>query len=638
MTSISKFALVLVFCIYAGVPLVWSETGKVLVVVQDLQNKPVQGVEIGIEGAGGLGVSGDDGKVLLSLSKDTSENDYISLQIVHSPRGKDLEILSPYDRRALVPSFRNKAENVVKVVVIQRGDLTVLQNGTVLRAFAEQLNKKNASKSSYKQAVDDSITSSGQAQAKAELEAVAKQYGLEPDELDKAIRAWGTKTTDAYDAGLAALYERNYDKATPDLQSSLRQREEKLASDQKAVGDDEKRVADAAFFLGYSLHGQGKYMDAVVAYQRTLQVQPNNSSVLNQVGSSLLDAGDYLGAERMFRRALDIDQKTSRPENPELARSLNNLGRVLVKRGKFAEAEQLLQRSLTINEWTLGHDNPIIAANLSNLAGVFLARGQYDKAKLLLEGALAIDQKTLGLGDLEVANDLDNLGTLAVNMGNSRGAENLYREALSIREAKLGQDHPLVAITQSNLGAALNYQHKFSEAEPLLVKALALKREKLPANGPTIATTLTNLSTSLAGMGQHEEAECLLQEARSIDEEALGRENPEVATDVYNLAHLLAGEKDYAGAERLFRQALAIDEKASESEYPSLEVARDLEGLASVLEASGHYAEAEERLGQLLAIEEIVFGSADANTKQTKGRLDNLHRLSSHSTPPTTKK
>jgi len=41
---------------------------------------------------------------------------------------------------------------------------------------------------------------------KANLAAAAKQYGLDPEELNKAIRSWGEKTTDTYEAGLAALY------------------------------------------------------------------------------------------------------------------------------------------------------------------------------------------------------------------------------------------------------------------------------------------------------------------------------------------------------------------------------------------------------------------------------------------------
>src|SRR5271165_3349324 len=285
MKHISRFVLLLAFCVHGGVALVWSETGKLLVLVQDAQKRPVKGVEIGVEGGGGSKVTGGDGKALLTLTKDTNENDWVSLQILHSPPGKDLAMLSPYDGRTLVPPFKNKAENFVRVVVIQRGDPTPLQNGTVVRAFAERINKANAPKSADKQAASES--------PKANLEAVAKQFGLSPEDLDKAIRAWGAKTTDTYEAGLAALYARDYDKATTDLQTSLSQREEKLASDQKTVAADQKQVADVAFFLGSSLYGQGRYKESAVAYQRSLQIRPDDAMALNNIALSLTQAGNY---------------------------------------------------------------------------------------------------------------------------------------------------------------------------------------------------------------------------------------------------------------------------------------------------------------------------------------------------------
>jgi len=49
MNHTSRSVFLLVFCLHAGVALVWSETGRLLVLVEDLQNKAVQGVEIGIE-------------------------------------------------------------------------------------------------------------------------------------------------------------------------------------------------------------------------------------------------------------------------------------------------------------------------------------------------------------------------------------------------------------------------------------------------------------------------------------------------------------------------------------------------------------------------------------------------------------
>ena len=82
----------------------------------------------------------------------------------------------------------------------------------------------------------------------------------------KAIRAWGAAATDPYDVGVAALYERSYEKATANLQESLRQREQKLATAQKDVAED------AAFFLGMSLYEQGKYKESASAFQRCLQL------------------------------------------------------------------------------------------------------------------------------------------------------------------------------------------------------------------------------------------------------------------------------------------------------------------------------------------------------------------------------
>src|SRR5664280_640789 len=377
---ISRFVLLLAFCVHGGGALVWSETGKLLVLVQDAQKRPVKGLEIGVEGAGGSKVTGDDGKTLLPLTKDTNENDWVSLQILHSPPGKDLVMVSPYDNRALVPPFKNKAENFVRVVVIQRGDLAALQNGTVLRAFAEKINKANAPKTADKQAAED---------PKANLDAVAKQFGVTPEDLDKAIRAWGAKTTDPYDVGLAALYARNYDAATSSLKDSLKQREQKFATAQKDV-------ADAAFFLGSSLYEQGKYRESAAAYQRCLQIRPDDATVLNNTAMSLKEAGDYPGAEPLLRQALAIRERALGPDHPDVAVSLNNVAALLYAKGEYAGAELLFRRALAIDEKALGPDHPDVARDLNNLSLLLEAKGDYAEAEPLLRRALAIGEKALG--------------------------------------------------------------------------------------------------------------------------------------------------------------------------------------------------------------------------------------------------
>lgn len=61
-------------------------------------------------------------------------------------------VVSPWDYRSQIPSFKNESDNVVEVVVVQRGDRAALESGSVLKAAVSQINKANAPKSADKQA------------------------------------------------------------------------------------------------------------------------------------------------------------------------------------------------------------------------------------------------------------------------------------------------------------------------------------------------------------------------------------------------------------------------------------------------------------------------------------------------------
>src|SRR5260370_1314145 len=326
-------------------------------------------------------------------------------------------MVSPWDSRTQVPSFENESENFVRVVVVEFRDRAALEDGSVLAALTAKINKANAPKTVEKTGHEED--------PKANLAAVAKQYGLDAEELDKAIRSWGKKTTDPYEAGLAALYQRNYPSASAQLKESLENREGKLAVDQKAV-------ADAAFFLGQSLYEEGKYRESAVAYQRCLQLRPDDPGVLNNLGNSLTDAGDYAGAEPLLQRALAINEKALGPYHPGVANSMNNLATLLQARGDYRGAEPLYRQALAIKEKALGTDHPDVAISLNNLAGLLAAKGDYAEAGPLCRRALAIREKALGPDHPDVAQSLNNLGLLLRARGDYAGAEPLLQRALTI--------------------------------------------------------------------------------------------------------------------------------------------------------------------------------------------------------------
>jgi tetratricopeptide (TPR) repeat protein len=95
-------------------------------------------------------------------------------------------------------------------------------------------------------------------------------------------------------------------------------------------------------------------------------------------------------AERLFNRALEIDQKIVGPTHPSLALGLNNLALLNFDRGAYVEAEELLRRALAIEEGAYGPDDPKLITTLENYGAVLRelrrlddADQMYDRAKSL---------------------------------------------------------------------------------------------------------------------------------------------------------------------------------------------------------------------------------------------------------------
>jgi len=479
------FALLLSTLLCATSLATRAESGILVVHVKDVQERPIAGLQIGVKGDGGSATTGDDGKARIPLAKETKENDWVSLQILHSPPGKDFMMVSPWDYATFVPSFANESKNVVEIVVVQRGDRIALVSDTILKSLAEQINRANAPKTVDKQGPPED--------PKANLDAVAKQYGLSPDELDEAIRAWGEKVADPYDAGLAALYERNYSVASMHLADSLQKREEKLATDQEGV-------ADAACFLGQSLYEEGKYRDSATRYQRCLQLRPDDGAVFNNLALSLTHAGDYAAAEPLYRRALAIDEKALGPDHLDVAIDLNNLASSLQDQKNYAGAEPLYKRALAIKEKALRQDDPSVATGLNNLAELLRAKGDYAEAEPLYRRALAIRENKLGPDHPDTAQILNNLAALLYAQGDYAGAEPLFRRALMLDENAPGRDHPLVvavATDLNNLARLLQAKGDYMGAEPLFRRALALDESALGPDHPTTKHIRSNLQALL---------------------------------------------------------------------------------------------------------------------------------------------
>ena len=228
----------------------------------------------------------------------------------------------------------------------------------------------------------------------------------------------------------------------------------------------------------------------------------------------------YPDSERLFRRALKLDEELSGPNHKYVAVTLTNLANVIRNQGRYAEAEPLYQRSFKIGEKVLGPEHPVVAATLNNLGTLYETQGRYAEAEPLYQRSLKIKEKVHGPEHSSVAGTLNNLANLYNRQGRYAEAEPLYQRSMQIEEKVLGPDHPKTASTLNNLALLYVEQGRYAEAEPLLQSSLANYEKAHGPEHPNVARSLQGLATLFSRQGRYAEAEPLIDRAISIRDRA----------------------------------------------------------------------------------------------------------------------
>lgn len=128
--------------IAASVPLSGiAEQGVLAVRVRSAADQPLSRVRIGTAGDGSTEVADASGRARIRLAIATKPGMRVTLQVVPPP---DVVLISPWEGRAIVPSFENESENFVDVIVAARKDKRVLEDASVITAVIAQSMRETA--------------------------------------------------------------------------------------------------------------------------------------------------------------------------------------------------------------------------------------------------------------------------------------------------------------------------------------------------------------------------------------------------------------------------------------------------------------------------------------------------------------
>lgn len=165
-----------------------------------------------------------------------------------------------------------------------------------------------------------------------------------------------------------------------------------------------------------------------------------------------LEIGDLEAAEKLARRAWEIEESFMPPGRFRLEAAALQLGTVLRERGKYTEAEAVLSRVLMVRERGFALRNQELVDNLAALADLMAETARCDQAVSMYEETLAILQDLYGPGHPDAA-------STHLKIARCLGRSGKWHSAFeqSLRAEEIAREHSRLMLTGLSERVALQY-------------------------------------------------------------------------------------------------------------------------------------------------------------------------------------
>ncbi|MGZ6298392.1 MAG: tetratricopeptide repeat protein, partial [Parachlamydiaceae bacterium] len=237
--------------------------------------------------------------------------------------------------------------------------------------------------------------------------------------------------------------------------------------------EDHPKVFECEMLLNLPL---GKSLEILQLMQKLFgDGHPNLATIYHSIGFVLHHQGKYEEALQNYTQALEMRKKLFGEDHLDVAASYNDIGLVLHHQGKYKEASQHYAQALKIGEKLLGEKHPHVATSYCNIGSVLHHQGKYEEALQHYTQALEMGKKLLGEEHPAVTTTYGNIGLVLHHQGKYEEASQHYTQALEMEKKLLGEEHVALATTYSNIGSVLNAQGKYEEALRHHTQALEIR-------------------------------------------------------------------------------------------------------------------------------------------------------------------
>jgi serine/threonine protein kinase/tetratricopeptide (TPR) repeat protein len=244
------------------------------------------------------------------------------------------------------------------------------------------------------------------------------------------------------------------------------------------------QLAEAHTCMGNVAFGTGKYEEAVMEYQRSLDLDPNGDYALGQLADAYQELGKSAAAEAAYKKAISV--------RPKYWAVYNWLGVFYINQSRYNEAAEMFNKVIE-----LAPDN---YRGYSNLGGAYVYEGRYGDAIEILKKSIALRPSV---------DACSNLGTAYFSLRRFSDAADNFQQATKINDRNM--------TAWGNLGDALYWTpSRRAESKAAYDKALELGKAQEALN-PRDGETLAMMADYYAMTGQKAEAMDSLQKAVRLE-------------------------------------------------------------------------------------------------------------------------
>lgn len=261
---------------------------------------------------------------------------------------------------------------------------------------------------------------------------------------------------------------------------------------------------------GTSERLQQHLSQALALHQRELAAAIDESGPLAAIagpayyalGYTALMRGDYLSAEQLLRRCIDLYTAHFGAEDRRLAGPVRVLADTYDEQGRNREAEPLYLRSLAITERIYGPEHPYVALQTNNLGVSYYHQDRLPESLAMFQRALAINEKRLPADHPELGNQYLNLGLVYLKQHDYAQAEARFRQTMAQWEGRFPKEDPNWAWAWWGLGRVLLETGQPEQAEPWLRQAYELRAKSLAPDQRDVLTAKASLDEVLRLLGR----------------------------------------------------------------------------------------------------------------------------------------